>query len=284
MTAMDHDAFRADARERWEAAAEGWEERRSAFQRAAEPVSMWMVDQLGAQPGHTVLELAAGVGDTGLLAAEVVQPGGRVILTDGAEAMVAAAQRRADQLGIRNVEARAMEAEWIDLPAASVDGVLCRWGYMLLADPDAAFRETRRVLRRGGRLALAAWTDPDDNPWLTSVARTMVELGFAPKPAGPEPGPFSFAEPGTIERHLQDAGFDDVLVETVGFTFSFASTDEHFEHQTRMSTRLADQLAPLSPADHTRLRDAVDEKLAPYTAQDGSVSLPARTWVAAAGA
>ena len=35
-----------------------------------------------------------------------------------------------------------MEAEWIDLPAASLDGVLCRWGYMLLVDPEAALRET----------------------------------------------------------------------------------------------------------------------------------------------
>ena len=57
-----------------------------------------------------------------------------------------------------------MEAEWIDLPTASVDGVLCRFGYMLLADPEAALRETRRVLKPGGRVALAVWDDLDAQP------------------------------------------------------------------------------------------------------------------------
>lgn len=281
---MDPDAFRADARARWENAAAGWEQRREAFQRAAEPVSMWMVDHLGAQPGHTVLELAGGVGDTGLLAAEVVQPGGRVLITDGAEAMVEAARRRAQELGIHNVEARPMDAEWLDLSTATVDGVLCRWGYMLLADPGAALRETRRVLRRGGRVTLAAWTGPDDNPWMTSITGTLVELGFAPKGSPDEPGPFSFAEPGVIERHLEEAGFDDILVEPLDFSFRFSSTDEHFDHQVTVSTRLHELIAPLSPADRSRLRDAIDEKVRTWVAADGSVELPARTWVAAAGA
>ena len=281
---MDPEDFRVEARERWEEAAPGWEERNAFFQRAAEPVSMWMIDHLAPQPGHTVLELAAGVGDTGLLAAELVQPGGRVLLTDGAEAMVEAARRRAAELGITNVEARAMEAEWLDLPTAAIDGVLCRWGYMLLADPGAALQETRRVLRRGGRVALAAWTAAEDNPWLTAIGRSMVELGFAEKPPPDEPGPMAFAEPGLIERLLGEAGFADVLVETVDFTFAFASTDEHFDHQLTVSTRLKDQVDPLSPADRTRLRDRIDELLAPWTNPDGSADLPARTWVAVASA
>ena len=281
---MDPEEFRAEARDRWEAAAAGWEERRAVLQRAAEPVSMWMVEHLAPQPGHWVLELAAGVGDTGLLAAELVQPGGRVLLTDGAEAMVEAAKRRAAELGITNVEARQMEAEWLDLPTAGVDGVLCRWGYMLLADPAAALQETRRVLRRGGRVALAAWTKAEDNPWMSAIGRAMVELGLAEPPPAGEPGPMAFAEPGLIERLLDEAGFGEVHVDTVDFTFAFAGTDDHFDHQLTVSTRLREQIAPLSPADHTRLRDAIDERLRPWTAPDGSVDLPARTWVAVASA
>lgn len=279
---MDADAFRDEARTRWDEAAAGWEARRADFQRAAQPISIWMIDQLGPQPGHTLLELAAGLGDTGLLAAELVQPGGKVILTDTSQKMVEAAERRATELGARNIEARVMEAEWIDLPTASVDGVLCRFGYMLLADPETSLRETRRVLRRGGRVALAAWTAGDENPWMTSITTTLVEQGHADRPPADEPGPMAFAAPGTIERLLEEAGFEDILVETLDFTFAFASTDAHFEHQREMSTRLRGQLAPLSPAEHAQLRDAVDAKLAPYVDDDGRVEIPARTWVAAA--
>lgn len=279
---MDADAFRDEARTRWDEAAAGWEARRADFQRAAQPISIWMIDHLGPQPGHTILELAAGPGDTGLLAAELVQPGGRVILTDTSQKMVEAAERRASELGARNIEARVMEAEWIDLPTASVDGVLCRFGYMLLADPETSLRETRRVLRRGGRVALAAWTAGDENPWMTSITKTLVEQGHAERPPADEPGPMAFASPGTIERLLEEAGFEDILVETLDFTFGFASTDAHFEHQREMSTRLREQLAPLSPAEHAQLRDAIDAKLAPYVDDDGRVEIPARTWVAAA--
>ena len=280
----DAEAFRSEARARWEQAAAGWERRRESLQRGAQPVSMWMVEQLNPQPGHTILELAAGIGDTGLLAAELVPPGGRVVLTDGAEAMVEAARRRAEALGIRNVEARPMEAEWIDLETASVDGVLARWGYMLLADPEAALRETRRVLRRGGRVALAAWTDPDANPWFSAIGKELVARGHAQPPPPGEPGPFSFGEPGTIERLLADTGFDEVHVEPLDFSFTFASTDAHWEHQLDMSTRLRDQISGLSPAEHTHLRDAIDERLEQYRQPDGSVVLPARTWVAVATA
>jgi len=156
MAPMDAETFRATSRERWESAAEGWARHREAMQRDAMPVSQWLLDAIDPQPGQTILELAAGPGDTGLLAAQRVAPDGRAIITDGADAMVEVARARAQELGVENVELRAMEAEWIDLPAASVDGVVCRWAYMLLADPEAALRETRRVLRPGGRVALVS--------------------------------------------------------------------------------------------------------------------------------
>src|SRR3954464_13432225 len=183
---MDAEAYRAESRERWEAAAAGWAREREAFQRDAMPVSQWMLDAAHLQPGHTVLELAAGPGDTGLMAAELVAPDGKAIITDNAEGMLEAARARAKELGATNVEIRPMEAEWIDLPAASIDAVLSRWGYMLLADPEAALRETRRVLRPGGRVALAAWTAPEHNRWL---ALPRAGRGAQPLAGPPQGGP-----------------------------------------------------------------------------------------------
>src|SRR5690242_14074866 len=107
---MDHEQFRVEARQRWESAAAGWAARREAFQTATAPVSRWLVDAVDPQPGQTVLDLAAGLGDTGFLAAPRLEPGGRLITTDGADAMVELARARAQELGLSNVEGRPMEA------------------------------------------------------------------------------------------------------------------------------------------------------------------------------
>jgi len=281
---MDAEAYRADSRERWEAAAPGWAREREAFQRDAIAVSQWLLDAAHLQPGHTVLELAAGPADTGLMAAELVAPGGKAIITDNAEAMIEAAKARAEEVGATNVEIRPMEAEWIDLPTASVDAVLCRWGYMLLADPEAALRETRRVLRPGGRVALAAWAGPDANPWIAVMGRVMVERGLIEQLPADAPGPLAFGRPGRIEELLDVAGFDDIEVAPLDFAFHAASLDEWWEHSIAMSGSFSRVVGGLSPAEHYALRDAFDAAYAPYVRADGSLEIPARALVAAASA
>jgi SAM-dependent methyltransferase len=281
---VDPDEYRARSRERWDGAAAGWERRRDLFQAPTAVVSTWLVDHVDLQPGHTVLELAAGPGDTGLMAAELVQPGGRLISTDASEAMIAAAKRRAEELGVTNAEFKAMEGEWIDLPTATVDAVLCRWGYMLMLDPETSLRETRRVLRPGGRVALAVWAAPEQNANLVIAAGTLVELGLSePSPAG-EPGPFAMAEPGVIEELLGAAGFVDIEVESLDLRFHYPSRDAVFETFADLSPMGATVLRELSPADHTRFRDALDERLEPFARDDGGVELPGRALVAAASA
>jgi SAM-dependent methyltransferase len=197
-----------------------------------------MVEAIAPQPGHVVLELAAGPGDTGFMAAELIRPGGRLITTDGAEAMLDVARERAQELGIENVEFTQMEAEWIDMGAASVDGVLCRWGYMLLVDPEAALRDTRRVLRPGGRVALAAWDRADLNPLMTVGMRALRETPLWTEPDPDAPGPFSFSEPGHIEELLGATGFTEVQVEAIDLEHRLTSLDHAFETQTELSPGL----------------------------------------------
>ncbi len=281
---VDPEEYRAGAREAWDGAAAGWERRRERFQHNAEPVSRWLIEHLALEDGATVLELAAGPGDTGFLAAKQIGPMGTLISSDASPEMVDVARRRAAELGVGNAEFRVLEAEWIDLEAASVDAVVCRWGYMLLADPEAALRDTRRILRPGGRIALAAWDGPAANPMFTSMGQTLVELGHVDPPDGDGPGPFSFAAPGHMEELLGAAGFQDVETSAVDFTFAFASADDYFEVQSDCSPSAGPVLSKLSPADHTRFRDALDAKVAPYVKDDGSLEFPARTLVAAAAA
>jgi len=275
---------RQESLDRWESMAAGWKATRANFQHIVEPVSQWMVEAIHPQPGHRVLELAAGLGDTGLLAAELVAPGGSVLITDGSESMVAGAHERAEEVGATNVELRTMQAEWIDLPAASVDGVLCRFGYMLLVDPETALRETRRVLKPGGRVALAVWDDLGRNPWMGVIRDALVSSGLAPAAVPEGPGPFALSRPGAVEELLATVGFDDIEVEPMDLTVEFPSLDAWWEHVTQTSITTAEVVRTLVPAQHYELRDRVDAGYAPYVRDDGSLAVPARALVAAATA
>ena len=280
----DPDSYRAASRGRWEDAAGGWAAAREAFQRATAPVSHWLVDAIAPQPGHTVLELAAGPGDTGLLAAELLRPGGKLISTDGALAMVQVAEARAEELGLADVvEAKPMEVEWIDMETATVDAVLCRWGYMLVPDPETALRETRRVLRPGGRVAFAVWASAAENPW--SMGRRLVDLGFA-EPSPPNtPGPFALHDPDVVLELLYGAGWtDDIAIEPLDFAFTAADADAWWAQQLDCSPSLKGLLAGLSPAEHYRVREAVDADLEAFAQPDGSLRIPARALVGAATA
>jgi SAM-dependent methyltransferase len=252
---------------------------------ATAPVSQWLVDALHLQPGQTVLELAAGPGETGLLAAQRIRPGGRLIATDASEEMVELIRARAAELGLQDdVDARVMEAEWLDQDAASVDAVLCRWGYMLLADPGASLRETRRVLRPGGRVSLAAWAGPERNPWSSAIGAELVGRGLMEPPEPGAPGQFAWADPSTIRRELQDAGFVDVEIDTVAFTFEYPDLDTWWDVQLDIAPTLGETISGISPAGRDDLRDALDARLAPFVGEGGGVMLPAATHVAAADA
>ena len=281
---FDPSAFREGSRQRWQQAAPGWGAHRAIFQSGARPVSGWLVDAIEPQPGHRVLEVAAGPGDTGLLVAELIAPGGTLISTDVVEEMVDLARARAAELGVHNVEFRTMDAEWLDLPTASLDGVIGRWVYMLLADPATALGEARRVLRPGGRIALSAWTDPQDNPWASVAQQELVACGAVPPPDPDEPNMFAWRDAAKISARLQDAGFTDVVVDQLDLVWHFDDLDHWWDTQLDVSPTLARGVGNLSPAERDDLRDVIDARLAEHVNADGSVDIPGRTHVAAASA
>jgi SAM-dependent methyltransferase len=284
VASSDPDVLRSEIIDRWETAAAGWGKHADRMRKFGMPVSVWMIEHAGLQPGHRVLELAAGPGDTGFLAAELIRPGGTLLSTDATENMLEVARARATHLGIDNVEFKRIELEWIDLDTASVDAVLCKWGLMFTIDPEAALREVRRVLRPGGRVALAAWDEPSVNVWATIPTAALVEFGHTSPPDPDAPGMFILSAPGRLQELLESAGFVDVVVDSVPTPRSFDSVEAYVSETREISSMFGEIFEPLSAAEREAVVRKIAELARPYTAADGSVNFTGRSLVAAADA
>src|SRR5947209_1615933 len=286
MGVMEPDEQRAALREGWERSAPGWAQRAAAVRDWGMPISTRMIDRLNLQPGQRVLELAAGPGDTGFLAAEIVAPGGGVVISsDGAEAMVEVARSRAQALGVRGVEFRQLELEWIDLPTADMDRILCRWGLMLVVDPAACLTECRRVLRPGGRIALAVWDVLDANPWMTLPRQALTEvLPAAAAPPAPGPGPFALASAERLRELIEEAGFVEVTVEAVELERRIDHPAAFLEETLTLSESFRRAWDGLDDRARERVAGRLRELSEPMRGPDGDLRIGGRSLVAAASA
>ena len=246
------------------------------------PVSSRMAELVAPKPGQAVLELAAGIGDVGFLVSPMLEPDGMLICSDFAPEMLTGAQERAKELGVVNARFRQIDAESIDLPAASLDGVLCRWGLMLMADPEAALRQCRRVLKPGGRLSLAAWQGPDVNPWSSVPQLELRRRGLAEAPDPDAPGQFAWARQEVIAETLQAAGFVDFELDSVAFAMVYDDADHWWQTQLDLSRSFADAVATAPPDAVAEVRAAIVAAAEDFAAADGTLAVPARTWVAGA--
>jgi ubiquinone/menaquinone biosynthesis C-methylase UbiE len=276
--AVDLATYRQESLDTWGEMAPGWEARREWLMEQTAPVLDWLVERADPKPGATLLDLAAGTGDLGFRLAERIGESGRVISSDFAPEMVDVARRLGEGLGLRNVEYRVLDAERMDLPDDSVDGVVCRYGYMLMADPAAALSETRRVLKDGGSLAFAVWATPDRNPWAAVPGMTLVQRGHMPMPEPGAPGIFAMGEPDRIRALVAQAGFGAPDIEEIAFEFHYADAQDVWEAIVRLAGPLARVIKDLSDDEREATRATLIDNMEPYRNEDGSYTTPAVSW------
>lgn len=273
---MDLETYRETSLQTWDQMAPGWEDKREWLLEFTGRINDRLLDQAQPQPGQSILDVAAGTGDLGFAAAERVGTDGKVLCTDFSPEMVEAARRNGERQGLSNVEYRVLDAERMDLDDDSFDGVLCRWGYMLMADPAAALSETRRVLRDGGTLAFAVWQTPDRNQWAAIPGMTLVQRGHMPPPEPGAPGIFAMGEADRVVELVTGAGFDKPQLEELTFEWRY-SDDDLWETITRLAGPLAAVIKGLPEEEQQQTRAAIEENLAQYR-QNGELVVPAACW------
>ena len=274
------DVLRARLAGMWGTVAAGWAQHADyADARGAQSADR-MLELADVRPGDRVLELACGPGGLGLAAADRVGPTGEVVFTDVAEAMTAIAAARAAERGLANVSARVLDLERIDEPDGSYDVVLCREGLMFAVDPAAASAAIARVLRPGGRVAVAVWGPRERNPWLGLVMDAVSAQIGAPVPPPGVPGPFALGDAGRLRGLLADAGLADVQVGELPVPLRAASFDEWWTRTLALAGPLPAILASMPAAGVRALRERARDAVRPYASASGGLDFPGVTLIA----
>jgi enediyne biosynthesis protein CalE5 len=240
------------------------------WERAAQPVSDRLVQLGGVAAGHTVLDVASGLGEPAFTAAGRVGSRGRVVATDRAPPMLEEAAKRAREEGLTNIEFRVMDAASPNLEFA-FDAILCRWGFMFVPDLEDSLCQLLALLKRGGRLAAATWGAPDEVPVIQTSASAIAQVAPLPNTAGDPPQSFRLSDPAVLLDAMERAGFTDLASEELRIPFEFASAEEYTQFRRDMTTLDAELAQHHPPARIEAAWQAVTAAARAYADQEGRV-------------
>jgi SAM-dependent methyltransferase len=232
--------------------------------------------------GDRVLDVGCGAGATTLDMARLVGPGGRCVGVDISQPLLEAARQAAEAEGAAPTGFIEADAQVYSFEDGSFDAAISRFGVMFFDDPNAAFANLRRALRRDGRLAFASWRSAADNPLsLVPVVASAPFLPPRPQPAKEAPGRFAFADRDRVRGILERSGWRDIAIEPLD-----VPTPVSFEELMALSLQLG-TLGPVlrdqPQAVRDQVRDAVAASLRPYVV-DGVVPMNAACWLVTARA
>lgn len=235
------------------------------------PWARRVADAARLAPGQRVLDVACGTGALTIEAADRVGPDGRVVGLDPNAGMLAVARKKRP-----TIDWREGRAESLPSADASFDAVISQFGLMFFQDRGAAVREMWRVLRPGGRIAVAVWDAMENAPGYADLAALVGRL-FGERMAEELRAPFALGDPETLRSLFDRAGIDAEIT-TMHGTASYPSLESWMFIDVRGWT-LADLI---DDAQYATLLAAAREELRRYEQPDGTVAFPAPAHVVTA--
>ena len=268
-----------DVINRWTAAAPFWEKNREVIRHMFAPVTWALIEDGRVRSGDTVLDVATGPGEPALTVASSVGPEGKVFGIDPVTGMVEAARREAVRLGFKNAQFDVAPADQLPFPADTFDAAVSRFGVMFFSSPVDAVREIKRVLKPGGRLALAVWHLAEKNPFFYTLSRAIERYVDSPPVAPDAPDAFRFALQGKLRDVLGEAGMMNLSERILEFRIELPiSAEDLWTLRFEMSETLRQRVAVLSTDQLAEVKRQALEAFREYST-DRNISFPAEVLI-----
>ncbi|MFY9328467.1 MAG: methyltransferase domain-containing protein [Georgfuchsia sp.] len=266
---FDSAKYKSAQREQWNKDGAAWRRWTPTLDRWYGVATRQMLDLARIHAGQRVLDIAAGAGEPAISAAERVGPGGYVLATDISEGIIELALQVARERGLKQIATRAMDGEKLDLPDSSFDAVLCRLGLMYMPEPVTALREWRRVLRPGGRVAVAVFSTPDRNSWGAVPASIIRRRAQLPPPVPGQPGPFSLGGPGVLAGIFNQAGFANPEIRTVPVPHRITGAAEYVQVAREAFGAFNAMMAHLPPQERESVWNEIEGAMRSFESPGG---------------
>jgi ubiquinone/menaquinone biosynthesis C-methylase UbiE len=263
----------------WSESAPYWEKHREIIREMFAPITQALIEDAKIITRQTILDVATGPGEPALSLAKLVGPEGKVTGVDAVPEMVEAARREANRRGFRNANFDVALADNLPFPENTFDAVVSRFGVMLFPSPVDCVREMLRVIKPGGRIAMAVWHFAERNPFHYAVSQVMERYVDSPRPVPDSPDAFRFADPGKLLTILSNAGAARTSERLLRFTIRASiSVEDFWTLRSEMSEKLRTKLAALPKEQMAELKREVLEALGAYSASR-SMSFPAEVLI-----
>ncbi len=250
------DEIRDQQRDTWDRFSAGWKKWDELVLGWLAPFGDAMLRHADLRDSSRVLDVAAGTGEPGLTAAAMV-PDGKVTVTDLSERMLAVAAENAERRGLSNFDTRVADAGALPFPDGTFDAVLCRFGFMFFPDIDLSAREFARVAKPGSRIVAAVWSEPDKNPWATTIMSAIGRhVQMSPPPPG-SPGLFRCAQPALMRNAFEQSGLKRIEEEEVSSLMTHATPEQYWDFMTDIAAPVVAGLSKADTTTHTKIRQEV---------------------------
>ena len=174
-----------------------------------------------------------------------------------------------------------MDGEHLELEDASFDIALSRLGLNFFPNREQALSEIHRVLRPGGRMALAGFTSPENNRFFSIPIANIRRRARLPAPPPGGPGPFSLGDRDIMEASFRQAGFSDFEARLVGAPLRLTSAAEFLQFLRDAFAALHQMLAGLPDTEREAVWDEIERAMRAYEGTDG-FEIPAELLVGVA--